>query len=389
MTFAFYFLWKFANERNFKNGLASMLFLGVSQLTKYTAIVLYPLFLAALLLFDIFNRRVSFTDRGAIRRFVWQYTKYVVSAAIVSIVVINLGFLLNRTFTGFGEYRFRSGLFNQLQADMPLLNRIRIPVPYPYLQGLDAMLSTEQTGDFSGNIYFMGQVSSLKGFPGYYIVASLLKVPIATQIVLWLAFIVYFWDKQRRRHLIQNEMFLLVPVLFFTVYFNFFFNTQVGIRYSLPIFPLLYIFAGSLFIEWKSFSTPWWIAILGLLFYQAISVFSYYPYEISYFNEFVWDRTQAYKYLADSNLDWGQARNELDQYLSEHPDAIYKPNNVHSGLIVVRVNDLVGVTGDPKTYAWLRENFEPVDTIAYSYLVYDITPQEFDHLCATTPYCDK
>gem|GEM_PF-4823190 len=40
-------------------------------------------------------------------------------------------------------------------------------------------------------------------------------------------------------------------------------------------------------------------------------------------------------------------------------------------------------------YAWLRENFKPAGTIAYSYLIYKISPEEIDHLCSTTNYCGK
>ena len=43
-----------------------------------------------------------------------------------------------------------------------------------------------------------------------------------------------------------------------------------------------------------------------------------------------------------------------------------------SGRIVVSVNRLVGVY-EPEEYKWLRENFEPVDSIAYSYLIYDVS----------------
>jgi hypothetical protein len=177
--------------------------------------------------------------------------------------------------------------------------------------------------------------------------------------------------------------------LFFTVYFNFFFNTQIGIRYLLPIFPLLYVFAGNLFNNWKQFSPAQKAASFTLLIYLSISVFSYYPYHLSYFNEFVWDRKQAYKYLADSNIDWSQGKNELDQYLLAHPEAVYKPGKARSGHLIVRVNDLVGVTAEPEQYAWLRDNFEPVDMIAYSYLVYKISPEEINALCASSTYCDK
>jgi hypothetical protein len=201
--------------------------------------------------------------------------------------------------------------------------------------------------------------------------------------------LIYFLRKERRINFIKDEMFLLIPVAFFTIYFNFFFNTQIGIRYFLPVLPFLYIFSGNLFTGWKSFSIVQKAASWGLMAYLCVSVFSYYPYYLSYFNEFVWNRTHAYKYLADSNIEWGQGRNEMREYLKQHPDAVRKPQTIQAGHLVISVDDLVGVTTEPSQYAWLRNNFEPVETIAYGYLVYKISPQEIDELCATTTYCEK
>lgn len=384
---SFFFLWKFAHQRNMRNGLACLLVLGLSQIAKYTAIVLYPLFFIALFFFDLSEWKVGIKKGREIKNLAAQYGRYTTLAVIVSLIIINVGFLFNRSFTHFGDYQFRSEFFRSIQ-ESSLLGQLPVPVPYPYLQGLDAIRRNEQTGESYGKLYLLGQLRYPKGFVGYFFIASLLKVPIATQIFLWLAIIVYFTDTRRRNHLLKNELFLLLPVLFFTIYLNFFFNTQIGIRYYLPVFPFLYVFTGTLFIGWREFSTVKRAASLALLAYLAVSVFSYYPYHISYFNEIVWDRTQAYKYLADSNLDWEQGKNELEQYLAENPDAVYKPKNVKPGHIIVRVNDLVGVLGDPDQYAWLRENFEPVDTIAYSYLVYQISPEELDQMCATTTYCN-
>jgi hypothetical protein len=128
-----------------------------------------------------------------------------------------------------------------------------------------------------------------------------------------------------------------------------------------------------LFTGWQGFSSAQKTSVALLIAYLFVSVFSYYPYHLSYFNEIAWDRKQAYKYLADSNIDWGQGRNELDQYLLEHPDAVYKPGKARSGHLIIRVNDLV----------------EPVDTIAYYYLIYKISPEEIFELCNTTNYCNK
>jgi hypothetical protein len=47
------------------------------------------------------------------------------------------------------------------------------------------------------------------------------------------------------------------------------------------------------------------------------------------------------------------------------------------------------VTEDPETYLWLRENFEPIDAIAPSCLLFEITPEQMQALCESTAYCDQ
>lgn len=126
-----------------------------------------------------------------------------------------------------------------------------------------------------------------------------------------------------------------------------------------------------------------------LVAYLMISALSYFPYYIPYFNEIVWDKTQTYKYLSDSNLDWGQGKFYLEQYLSKHPDAVYSPDHVQAGTLVVSGSDLVGILENPNKYAWLRDNFKPVTTVAYAYFVYKISPQEITELCASTDFCGK
>lgn len=388
-AFTFYTLWMFANKRTWRNGLLFGVALGVSQLTKYSAIALIPLVILALFIYDGRVWQDALHNFGKFKALVWQYLVYGVCMLLVVIVIINVGFLFNRTFTPFGEFPLRSDVFLRLSHEFPFLNAFPMPVPYPYLRGLDAMRNTEVTGDFSGNVYLLGRVNLQGGFPGYYFVAYFLKVPIASQIFILAGLVAYVLNKERRERFLRDEMFLLLPVAFFFVYFNFFLDTQIGIRYILPMFPLLYVFTANLFIPWKRFSPVKKAISLLLIVFLIISVLSYHPYYLSYFNEIVWDRKDAYKYLADSNLDWGQGKNELKQYLEEHRGALYSPKNVKSGRIVVRVNDLVGVTEDPARYAWLRDNFEPVDTIAYAYLVYKIDPEEIEQLCASTNYCDR
>jgi 4-amino-4-deoxy-L-arabinose transferase-like glycosyltransferase len=390
MILSLYLTWRFAHTRRWRDGLIGAFVIGVSQLVKYTAIALFPLCLIVLLVHDwpLIHGAVSERSPRSIVRYAGRVGAIVVAWVATAIVLINLGFLFNRSFTPLRDYRFRSDTFKALQAELSNLGAVPIPVPYPYLEGLDWIRDTEQRAGRYGNVYLLGHLSKPRGFPGYYFVASALKVPIATQILFLGALAMFMLDRQRRAKFLSKEVFLLLPATVLVLYFNFFFNVQTGIRYYLVFFPLLYVFTGSLFGRWSALSVPARAVRLALLGYLAFSVLSYFPYFTPYFNEFVWDKTQSYKFLADSNLEWGQSQGDLREYLVEHPDAIPNPAGPQAGHLVVGGSDLVGILEDPDRYAWLRKNFEPVDTIAYCYFVYRVSAEELAAMCSGTETCD-
>jgi hypothetical protein len=114
--------------------------------------------------------------------------------------------------------------------------------------------------------------------------------------------------------------------------------------------------------------------VAALAIYLIFSVVSYFPYFLSYFNELVLPRTDAYEYLADSNIDWGQSEGYLLEYIQDHPKVIVHPDRPVSGTVIVSVNQLVGIWVGPEKYEWLRENYEPIGHVAYSYLIFEIPP---------------
>jgi len=300
---------------------------------------------------------------------------YAFATILIVILVINLGFLFNRTLTPLGEYNFRSDLFQLVQTRLHNLSKLPVPLPYPFLEGLDLVRYYERTGHNLGKVYLLGQLSKTEGFRRYFLITSLVKVPIAIQLAFLAALVVYLARWKIRRFL-ENELFLLGPVVFFAIYFTFFFRAQIGVRFFLVAFPFVHIFCASLLTGWSEGSRRQWIIAAVLSVYLIASSMSYYPHFVPYFNEFVPDRRLAYKVLADSNLDWGQAGWYLQQYWAEHPEIVIDPDVPTAGRIVVSVNSLVGITAEPETYRWLRENFKPVETVAYTYLVYEINPEE-------------
>ncbi|MFC2163898.1 ArnT family glycosyltransferase [Acidobacteriota bacterium] len=384
-TFCFistYFFWRFIKHGRLRNCLFSALTLGIAQLAKYTAIYLVPIYLCilAIKILPEISQCVKRKNYQALRNYLFSSAKAIPLYVIIVLLLINAGFLFRKTLAPLSEYEFKSTLFQGIQQRMSSLDPLPVAVPKPYIDGLDWVKFNEQTGASFGHVYMFEELRFLRNgdqaFQGYYIVAFLYKTPIAVIIIALLSIGVYLRKKgQFKFH--ENEVFLIVPIIFFALYFNFMFKAQIGIRYLLVVYPFIHVFCGLLFREFEKISQKFRIVLFSLLAYLIISVLSYFPHYLSYFNELVGDRKMAYKILADSNIDWGQNEWYLKKYRKNNPDVILRPNGPTWGKLVVGVNELVGILLEDK-YAWLRENFEPVDHIAYSYLIFDISEDDLE-----------
>ena len=376
-TMALYHFWHFLKLGGKQRALFSAVTLGLSQLAKYSCVYLYPIFLALAAIYWRFKPASGATEPDRSHSLSWNLRRSFIAITFfvaVSIVTINLGFGFSGIGTPLSGYTLKDPFFKKLRAT-PIIGNLPLPLPVPYIQGLDLVKFEERMGEAWGNIYMAGQLrvnhhnGTLHGFPGYYFYAAFFKVPIAKQIIFLVALFGSF-SRRGQRGLRREEIFLLVPILVYWVSLNFFFNAEVGIRHVLPVIILATIFCGR-FLAGSESKLRRYTALV-LVGWTAASALSYYPHFISYFNEFVPDRKLAYRHLADSNLDWRGNEWYLTEYIRRHPDVIIDPRKPHAGRIIVPVNALVGVNRNPEEYRWLREHFTPVDHIAYSYLVYDV-----------------
>ena len=381
-TMALYHFWHFLELGGKGRALLSSLTLGLSQLAKYSCVYLYPIFavIGAMYCRLAPAHEGSTNDAPQPKRATLGHALVTILLfAVVSALTINVGFGFDGIGTPLSKYSLKDPFFKKLQA-IPIISEIPLPLPVPYIQGLDLIKFEERMGQGWRNIYMAGTVrvnradGTLHGFPGYYFYAAFFKVPIAKQIIFLVALVGYLSRSQRSTPgLRREEIFLLVPILIYWTYFNFFFSAQIGIRHVLPVFALATVFCGR-FLAAPESRIRRYTAIL-LIAWTAVSTLSYYPHFISYFNEFVPDRKLAYRHLADSNLDWRGNDWYLAEYLRRNPGAIVDPRKPQAGRIIVPVNALVGVNRSPEEYRWLRDHFTPVDHIAYSYLVYDVSDQ--------------
>ena len=373
ITFALYFFWRFLHLGGWKYAVGSALMLGFAQIAKYTAVALFPLFVVIAVGFhareiwhEVRERRVD-----ALRRRVIVFSGVALAFVLLSFLVINVGFLFNRTLTPLEQYPFKSDLFRSIQSSAGVLGALPLPVPYPYIEGLDWVVDDERTGSSPGNVYLLGEIRQGEGFAGYFFYASLYKLPIATQLVLLAAGVAYV-ARRRRFDFLQGEAVLFWPILFFVIYFNFFYRSQVGIRYILVVFPLLYIFCGSLLAKGIALTRPMATALSTAVGGLILSVLSYYPHFLPYFNELIWDRTQAYTVLADSNIDWGQNARYLAQYRATHPGLIVEPDTPTAGTILVSVNRLTGVLGPDPTLSGNSVAHWEGDTLVVEVIALDV-----------------
>lgn len=374
-----YTFWLFSRDPNWKFATLSAVTLGFGQLAKYTCAYLYPILALLVIIRSLPALVKNLRDKAypAIGRKIMTALGWSLFFLVISLLIINIGFLFNGTMMPLREYTFRSELFRNIQGRLSPLGSLPVPLPYPYVEGLDWVKARERSGGGYGRVYLLGETREVGGFNGYYIIASLLKVPLAAQVIILLAFVLYLM-RGEKKEFFERELFLLVPAAFFFFYFNFFYRAQIGIRFYLVLFPFVYVFAGRLLRGWRDRQVGFNVLLIVLIVAQVVSVGAHFPHYIPYFSALVWDQRNAYNYLADSNLDWEQAEWYLDRFMETHPEAKFEPSRPTLGTIAVSPNRLVGVEGPPDQFLWLREYFQPSRTIADVYLIYEITEDAYN-----------
>jgi len=195
-------------------------------------------------------------------------------------------------------------------AFIPQLERWHA-APEAYLVGLQDVLVCSETGRpmfLLGKLYRSGRWF-------YFPVSASIKFTLPLLLMMLVsAFAVRFW-KARRRQL----LYLALPA---TIYLLFSMSSKLnmGIRHLLPVLPLLIIFASA--GVWDMMRSRRWaiVALCVLLAFHIVSSLRAYPNYLSYANEAWGGPSETYKYLANSDVDWGQAQKMAAAYIAKtHP----------------------------------------------------------------------
>jgi len=265
----------------------------------------------------------------------------------------------------------------------------------PYFSGIAYQRQYAHAGH---SAFLMGEYSP-NGWWYYFLVAFVLKTPVAGMILLISSFFIYL--RNIRKNGGFEELFLLVPIAVIIVFFSMN-SLDIGLRYILPVYPFLFVFAsGAAKTLWSRKSLA---AVYGVLIAWYIGASLYiHPHYLAYFNELAGGPDKGYQYLVDSNLDWGQDLKGLGRYMREHgirkvslsyfgfdtpgrygidydwlpsfllrnPSPNVRDVSLHDWVAVSATN-LQGVYFDNhNTYAMLRYK-QPVAKIGYSIFVYNL-----------------
>ncbi len=340
---SFIFFLRFLRNPSRKNILLAGIFLGIAELTKFSAVLLFPIFALFAVLYG-FTRSVGSVTTAMERirttlRYVANYVG-IVAVAFALIYVVYAG----NTITMPGEKLIEvadiklgqpnaAARFAHSLVETTSHSDILKPLS-TYFLGVGMVF--ERVG--GGNVfYFLGTVGS-DADPWYFPVIFLLKetAPLLILLAATGCYTIYrigktIWKTPTRSltHLLAHSFqshitqYLFGFFILFYAYISITGNLNIGFRHLFPIMPFLYVLIAKTafdFIRRRNFQGEQVSRImLGFvtLWITAIPLLAY-PSYLSYFNGGGGGTERGYMIATDSNYDWGQDMKRLRNFVEKN-----------------------------------------------------------------------
>ena len=254
-------------------------------------------------------------------------------------------------------------------------------LPEGYLYGL-LFIRRATLGDPA---YLMGHYSD-GGWTAYFPIAFAIKTPIPIMALAAAGLMALV----ARKTPIGRDPLLLLGVTAFAIVFwaaAMASRLNIGERHLLPVYPGLFALSGAV-VGWLDSRWARWLLGIALAWLIGANLWIH-PHYLAYFNELIGGPRQGHRYLADSNIDWGQDLKRLAKYAGEHPgeaiklayfgsadpskygfdyepllvdSGLGKPPSLTAGAYVISVTSLLGVYYQP-----VRDEFwrHPANREAY------------------------
>ncbi|HVN26627.1 MAG TPA: glycosyltransferase family 39 protein [Candidatus Paceibacterota bacterium] len=236
-------------------------------------------------------------------------------------------------------------------------------VTRPFAEYLLGILMVVQRADGGNRIYFLGAVRETGGW-AYFPVTYLLKEPLPTLAIVITGLVLAIWwmvKKRRGAHrgfaaYLSSNFAQFSMASFVVLYWGYSMHSplNIGVRHLMPTIPLIFILAASAWKTWitridfswvtklmtapadfsletmmKSaqktarsvfYSTAKYVVLAVLLMWLLVETLFAGPYFLSYFNEVGGGTWGGYRYVTDSNYDWGQDLLRLQAFVNAHPE---------------------------------------------------------------------
>lgn len=355
-----------------------------------------PLVLLALVLMLLLK-----PEGVALRPAQWNWKPMLV-ALVLALVTLWAGYFFHVSHLKVADGQVTVTYPNRPVKTLATKTHLRINTVVPageFFEGLrDVALSNKR----GRPAWFFGKIYPTGGIKLYYPAAVVLKWP-TILLALFLASLL-----MGVRKVCRVPADLLVMCAFAVVFLFFAIQSKydIGERHILPLYPFVLLIAGSFWEHVKArkaglrFNFEWLsrtrvinfniVALLLVLALNAADALRSAPDYLTYFNILV-KPANSWRYLTDSNLDWGQGLIALRDYEFQHPNetlrlayfgsinpALYgvratplAPEDRDEGKVVIGASCLSGqVLTDPNSYRWLL-SYPPKEMIDRSMFVYD------------------
>ena len=358
MLMAFYYFLRFIKDPTWKNVFVGGLFLALVQLAKFSSIMLFPIFGLIAIIYPLV-KKIPSAEKNAflfkLKKLGMYLGKSLVAFAF-SIILVWIFYALNsyampkdkltETINFYFSPTDMSNVKNIYTNHVLLaLNNSAFSRPLSeYLLGISMVFKRVSGGN---GAYFMSQVSSV-AFPAYFPTVFLIKETFILLLFILVAILIaigknslalfnYFKTKLSQeksnsagtfsdylRHNIENLALLAFIALY--AYVSITGNLNIGFRHLFPILPFIYILVSkTIFKFYKKMNvstgkTAFFLIVFILTLFMIAKTISAYPYYMSYFNEAAGGPKNGYRFVTDSNADWGQDLKRLQIFLNKHPE---------------------------------------------------------------------
>ncbi|MBU1136955.1 glycosyltransferase family 39 protein [Patescibacteria group bacterium] len=324
---ATYYLVKWLKKQNLPNLFFAGIALGLAFLTKFSLVLIIPLFIFLTLAWVIvknWSKGVPILLKSALKSFVLLALIGIIALALVWPVYLyhTWNYPPDRQLA---DTEFNLGSYGNRMLVNPVIWMSNNSILRPYGQFFLGVLMVIQRAVGGNTTYFLGEVSNL-GWQSYFPIVFLLKVPLALFALILISLIYFIYQigrpsfKKSLNWFKENfSQFALVSLFILYWATTLKSNLNIGVRHILPTFPVLYVLVSGqitkLLDKKDSILKP---LIVLILIWYGLGTIMVYPSFLTYFNELAGGPKNGYKYVTDSNLDWGQDLKRLVQYAKDN-----------------------------------------------------------------------